>query len=73
MAVVKVLGFIAAGLATFLVGGVLGVWVGSITEQDAIVTLVAQADLTTECRAQLESAIKEIIRASESEQPAARP
>jgi hypothetical protein len=73
MTIDKVLPFIVVGLTFLLVGTVAGVWLGSRIEQNAIVTIVTRAELTPECRAQLDSAVKDITQAHEAPPKADKP
>lgn len=61
MSIDRVLPYVVVGLTTLLLGIMLGVWVGSSIEQNAIVTIVTRANLTPECRAALSETVKEII------------
>jgi hypothetical protein len=57
----KTLPIIVAALAGSLVGALLGLWLGAREEQAALVDVVTRADLTPECREQLDRGIKSII------------
>lgn len=57
----KTLPIVVAALAGSLVGALLGLWLGARTEQSALVELIARADLTPECRAEINQGIKAII------------
>ena len=50
-----------AALAGSLIGALLGLWLGARSEQHTLVELIAQANLTPECRAELDRGIKSII------------
>jgi hypothetical protein len=55
-----------AGVAAALLGGLLaGIWVGGEIEQDVFVELISKADLTQECRDQLQRAASAIVEAWE--------
>ena len=52
----------AAAVIVALTGGfVSGVWAGAKTEQDALVDLLARADLTTDCQSQIDLAVRDVI------------
>lgn len=52
----------AAAVIVALTGGfVSGVWAGAKTEQDALVDLLARADLTTDCQSQIDQAVRDTI------------
>ena len=57
----KTLHIVVAALAGSLAGALLGLWLGATTEQSALVELIARADLTPQCRAELDRGIKAVI------------
>lgn len=67
----KTLPIIVAALAGSLAGVLLGLWLGAKGEQSALVELITRADLTPQCREELNRGIKAIIQ--DWEAPAARP
>ncbi len=62
----KTLPIVVAALAGSLVGVLLGLWLGARTEQSVLVEIVARAQLSPECRAELDRGIKSIIEDRES-------
>ena len=56
----KTMPIVVAALAGSLVG-VLLLWLGARGEQAALVELISRAELTPECRAELDRGIKSII------------
>jgi hypothetical protein len=48
-----------------LVGLLAGIWIGGEIEQDVIIEIVTKADLTADCRQQLERAMDAVIKAWE--------
>jgi hypothetical protein len=62
----------AVGVA-LLIGLGLGLWIGGEIEQDAVVQIVTRAELTQECRQQLNDAVKAIIDEWEATNPPATP
>jgi hypothetical protein len=55
-----------AGVAgSLLVGLLAGIWIGGEIEQDVIIEIVTKADLTADCRQQLERAMDAVIKAWE--------
>jgi hypothetical protein len=67
----KTLPIVVAALAGSLAGVLLGLWLGAKGEQSALVELITRADLTPQCREELNRGIKAIIQ--DWEAPAARP
>lgn len=57
----KLLPIVVAALAASLAGVLIGLWLGARGEQAALVELISRADLTPECRAELDRAIKAVI------------
>jgi hypothetical protein len=51
--------------AALLVGLLIGIWVGGEIEQDAFIEMISKADLTQECREQLQRAASAIIQSWE--------
>jgi hypothetical protein len=56
-----------------LAGLGLGLWIGGEIEQDAIVQIVTRAELSDQCRQELNDAVKAIIDESEAVKPPATP
>jgi hypothetical protein len=51
-----------AGVAAALLGGlVIGIWIGGEIEQDAFIEMISKADLTQDCREQLQRAASAIV------------
>ena len=67
----KTMPIVVAALAGSLVGVLLGLWLGARGEQAALVELISRAELTPECRAELDRGIKSIIE--DWEGPPAQP
>jgi hypothetical protein len=63
---------VAVGVA-LLTGLGLGLWIGGEIEQDAIVQIVARAELSNQCRAELNDAVKAIINEWDAVNPPATP
>lgn len=57
----KTMPIVVAALAGSLVGVLLGLWLGATTEQNALVEIISRAELTPQCRAELNDAVKNII------------
>jgi hypothetical protein len=57
----KTMPIMVAALAGSLVGVLLGLWLGATSEQHTLVELITRTDLTPQCRAELDSAVKNII------------
>jgi len=57
----KTMPIVVAALAGSLVGVLLGLWLGARSEQSALVDIITRADLTPECREELNRSIKAII------------
>jgi hypothetical protein len=57
----KTMPIIVAALAGSLIGVLLGLWLGAKSEQSTLVELIARADLTPDCRAELDRAVRGII------------
>ena len=68
----KTLPIVVAALAGSLIGALLGLWLGARGEQAALVELITRAELTSECREQLDRGIKAIIEDWEGPQPPAQ-
>jgi hypothetical protein len=58
----KTLPIVVAALAGSLAGVLLGLWLGAKGEQSALVELITRADLTPQCREELNRGIKAIIQ-----------
>jgi hypothetical protein len=63
---------VAVGVA-LLTGLALGLWIGGEIEQDAIVQIVTRAELSNQCREELNDAVKAIINEWEAVNPPATP
>jgi membrane protein DedA with SNARE-associated domain len=57
----KTMPIVVAALAGSLVGVLLGLWLGARGEQQTLVELITRADLTPQCREELDRGIKAII------------
>jgi hypothetical protein len=57
----ETLPIVVAALAGSLAGVLLGLWLGAKGEQSALVELITRADLTPQCREELNRGIKAII------------
>jgi membrane protein DedA with SNARE-associated domain len=68
----KTLPIVVAALAGSLIGVLLGLWLGARSEQHTLVELITRADLTPECRAELDRGIKSIIEDWEAPQTPAQ-
>jgi hypothetical protein len=66
----KTLPIVVAALAGSLIGALLGLWLGARGEQAALVDVIARAELTPECREQLDRGIKDIVEDWEGPAPA---
>ena len=49
-----------------LLGVLLGVWIGVKTEQDALIAVFTEADLSADCRSQVAAAMGQIVEGYES-------
>ena len=58
----KTMPIVVAALAGSLVGVLIGLWFGATTEQSALVEIISRAELTPQCRAELNDAVKGIIQ-----------
>ena len=58
MSIDRLLAFIVVGLTALLVGGVGGLLLGAASEQKALVTFLANANLPDDCRKQIDQAIR---------------
>jgi membrane protein DedA with SNARE-associated domain len=67
----KTMPIVVAALAGSLAGALLGLWLGARSEHSMLVELIARANLTPQCREELDGSIKAIIEDWES--PAAAP
>jgi hypothetical protein len=66
----KVLPIVVAALAGSLIGALLGLWLGARSEHSTLVELIARANLTPQCREELDRGIKSIIEDWEGAQAA---
>jgi hypothetical protein len=57
----KTLPIVVAALAGSLIGALLGLWLGARSEHHTLVELITRADLTPQCREELNRGIKSII------------
>ncbi|MFO7477006.1 MAG: hypothetical protein R6X03_01405 [Methyloceanibacter sp.] len=57
----KTMPIVVAALAGSLVGVLLGLWLGATTEQSALVEIISRAELTPQCRDELNDAVNGII------------
>jgi hypothetical protein len=57
----KTMPIVVAALAGSLVGVLLGLWLGATSEQHTLVELITRAELTPQCREELNQSIKAII------------
>lgn len=48
-----------------LLGVALGVWIGVKTEQDALIAVFTEADLTADCRSQVADAMGQVVKGYE--------
>ncbi|ODS01652.1 hypothetical protein AUC69_05115 [Methyloceanibacter superfactus] len=53
----RLLAFIVVGMTALLIGGIGGLLIGATTEQAALAEILGTADLTADCRAQIEEAM----------------
>ncbi|HXG79548.1 MAG TPA: hypothetical protein VNJ31_09455 [Methyloceanibacter sp.] len=67
----KTMPVVVAALAGSLVGGLLGLWFGAKGEQNALVEIISRAELSPQCRSELDDAIKAIIEDWEGPPPSA--
>jgi membrane protein DedA with SNARE-associated domain len=58
----KTLPIVVAALAGSLIGVLLGLWLGARGEQSALVDIITRADITPQCREELDRAIKAVIQ-----------
>jgi len=57
MSIDRLLAFIVVGLSALLVGGIGGLLLGAASEQHALVTFLANANLSDDCKSQIDRAI----------------
>ncbi|MGH6735688.1 MAG: hypothetical protein ACRECX_06365 [Methyloceanibacter sp.] len=62
MSIDRVLAFIVVGLTALLIGGMGGLWLGATTEQHALVEILARADLSEDCKQQIDGAVQGVIQ-----------
>jgi hypothetical protein len=53
----RLLAFIVVGLTALLIGGIGGLFMGATTEHTALAEILGTADLTADCRVQIEKAM----------------
>jgi membrane protein DedA with SNARE-associated domain len=58
----KTLPIVVAALAGSLIGVLLGLWLGARGEQSALVDIITRAEITPQCREELDRAIKAVIQ-----------
>jgi hypothetical protein len=68
----KTLPIVVAALAGSLIGVLLGLWLGARSEQSALVEIVSRAELSPQCRDELDRGIKAIIEDCEGPPPPAQ-
>jgi hypothetical protein len=57
MSIDRLLAFIVVGLTALLIGGIGGLFMGATTEHTALAGILGRADLTADCRVQIEKAM----------------
>ena len=62
MSIDRLLAFIVVGLTSLLVGGIGGLLLGAAAEQTALVTFLASANLSDDCRKQIDKAIRGVTQ-----------
>ena len=62
----KNLGWVLGICVALLLGVLLGVWIGVKTEQDALIAVFTEADLSADCRSQVAAAMGQIVEGYES-------
>ena len=62
----KNLGWVLGICVALLLGVLLGVWIGVKTEQDALIAVFTEADLSADCRSQVATAMGQIVEGYES-------
>ena len=62
----KNLAWVLGVCVALLLGVLLGVWIGTKTEQDALIAVFTEADLTADCRSQVAAAMGQIVEGYES-------
>jgi len=67
----KTMPVVVAALAGSLAGGLLGLWFGARSEQTALVDILARAELSPQCRTELNNAVQAIIEDWEGPPPSA--
>lgn len=58
----KTMPIVVAALAGSLLGVLLGLWLGARGEQSALVEIVSRAEISPQCREELNSAVQGIIQ-----------
>lgn len=58
MTIDRLLAFIVVGLTALLIGGMAGLWLGALSEENTLVSMLARADLTADCREQIDTAMQ---------------
>ena len=62
MSIDRLLVFIVVGLTALMVGGIGGLLLGAATEQKALVTILARANLSDDCKRQIDQALRGVNR-----------
>lgn len=57
----KTMPIVVAALAGSLIGVLLGLWLGARSEQQTLVDIITRAEISPECREELNRGIKAII------------
>ena len=58
MSIDRLLVFIVVGLTCLLIGGMGGLFLGATSEQESFIEALARGNFTTECRTQIEAALR---------------
>ena len=58
MSIDRLLAFIVVGLTCLLIGGIGGLFLGATTEQTAVSEILARANLTPDCREQVDETLR---------------
>ena len=62
MSIDRLLSYIVVGMTALLIGGIGGLLLGASTEQTALVTLLARANLSDDCKKQIDQAVHGVIQ-----------